>query len=226
MAISSALGTGSLTPGVCTSSTRPTSPFEGQMIYETDTNRVLIWDNAAWVMIADTDQPPGLQLIKAETFTSQPAVQINNCFDVSLYKSYYISFRINTSSASDVFYRFVNGTTPISTSSYVWNRHYGYSSAGAGTGYTYGDLLTYSYFTTSLAWGCGGSANIRLGRIGTPDTVSLNAQSTTGNNGTPYGFRNDVGSGCITSLEINGLYLSSLGAATISGDVEIYGYRK
>lgn len=33
------------------------------MIYETDTNRVLVWDNAAWVMIADTDQPPGLQII-------------------------------------------------------------------------------------------------------------------------------------------------------------------
>lgn len=50
MAISSALGTGSLTPGVCTSSTRPTAPFEGQLVYETDTDRVLIWNNSAWVM--------------------------------------------------------------------------------------------------------------------------------------------------------------------------------
>lgn len=40
--------------GVCTSSTRPASPFEGQMIFETDTHRVLIWDNAAWVEIAST----------------------------------------------------------------------------------------------------------------------------------------------------------------------------
>ena len=38
-----------LRPGVCTSTTRPTAPFEGQMIYETDTNRVLVWDNSAWV---------------------------------------------------------------------------------------------------------------------------------------------------------------------------------
>jgi hypothetical protein len=55
---------------VCTSSTRPAGPFEGQVIYETDTNRVLVWDNAAWVMIADTDSPPGLQLIKTQTIGS------------------------------------------------------------------------------------------------------------------------------------------------------------
>lgn len=70
-----------LRPGVCTSTTRPTAPFEGQMIYESDTNRVLVWDNAAWVMIADTDQPPGLQLVKTQTFTSATtAVNVDNCF--------------------------------------------------------------------------------------------------------------------------------------------------
>jgi hypothetical protein len=51
MAISSALGTGSLTPGVCTSSTRPTAPFEGQMIYETDTKISLIYNGSAWVCL-------------------------------------------------------------------------------------------------------------------------------------------------------------------------------
>ena len=51
MAISSALGTGSLTPGVCTSTTRPTAPFEGQMVYELDTNNTLIYNGSAWVCI-------------------------------------------------------------------------------------------------------------------------------------------------------------------------------
>jgi len=46
------LGIGSLKPGVCTSSTRPASPFDGQMIYETDTDRVLVWNNSAWVQIS------------------------------------------------------------------------------------------------------------------------------------------------------------------------------
>jgi hypothetical protein len=35
-------------PGVCTSTTRPASPFEGQAIFETDTDRVLYWNGSAW----------------------------------------------------------------------------------------------------------------------------------------------------------------------------------
>lgn len=47
MAISS--NTTGLRPGVCTSTTRPTSPYEGQSIYQTDTDTVLFWDGTAWV---------------------------------------------------------------------------------------------------------------------------------------------------------------------------------
>jgi hypothetical protein len=37
-----------LRPGVCTSTTRPTAPYEGQHIYETDTDKVLVWNGTAW----------------------------------------------------------------------------------------------------------------------------------------------------------------------------------
>jgi hypothetical protein len=46
MAISS--NTTGLRPGVCTSTTRPTAPYEGQTIYETDTDKVLIYNGSAW----------------------------------------------------------------------------------------------------------------------------------------------------------------------------------
>jgi microcystin-dependent protein len=35
-------------PGVCTSSTRPTAPYTGQMIFETDTFAMLFWNGSAW----------------------------------------------------------------------------------------------------------------------------------------------------------------------------------
>ena len=38
-----------LRPGVCTSSTRPTSPYNGQVIYETDTTNLYVWNGSAWV---------------------------------------------------------------------------------------------------------------------------------------------------------------------------------
>ena len=46
MAINS-LSTG-FRPGVCTSSTRPTAPFTGQMIFETDTFVLNFWNGSAW----------------------------------------------------------------------------------------------------------------------------------------------------------------------------------
>lgn len=48
MGISQAMGPDSLRGGVCTSTTRPASPFEGQMIYETDTDKILVYNGSAW----------------------------------------------------------------------------------------------------------------------------------------------------------------------------------
>ena len=50
MAISNS-GVG-IRPGVCTSSTRPTAPYEGQMIFETDTDKVLVCNGSAWLYSA------------------------------------------------------------------------------------------------------------------------------------------------------------------------------
>ena len=36
--------------GVCTSTTRPTAPYEGQHIYETDTDIEYVWNGSAWVV--------------------------------------------------------------------------------------------------------------------------------------------------------------------------------
>jgi hypothetical protein len=39
-----------LRPGVCTSTTRPSAPYEGQHIYETDTDLEYVWNGSAWVI--------------------------------------------------------------------------------------------------------------------------------------------------------------------------------
>lgn len=55
MAISSA-NTG-LRAGVCTSTTRPTAPYTGQIIFQTDTGTMHNWDGTAWQFLAPTQQP-------------------------------------------------------------------------------------------------------------------------------------------------------------------------
>lgn len=70
-----------LRPGVCTSSTRPTSPYNGQVIYETDTKQTLVWQGSSWVMLTDADTPPGLELVKTQTIGSGVAsVTVTNAF--------------------------------------------------------------------------------------------------------------------------------------------------
>lgn len=43
-----------LRPGVCTSTSRPSTPFDGMMIYETDTDRLAIWNGTAWTYVTGT----------------------------------------------------------------------------------------------------------------------------------------------------------------------------
>jgi hypothetical protein len=72
MGISQQIGASSaIKAGVCTSSTRPASPFEGQMIYETDTDMVTIWNGTAWRYIASTTPTNGtvLQVVTGSTST-------------------------------------------------------------------------------------------------------------------------------------------------------------
>jgi hypothetical protein len=43
-----------LRPGVCTSTNRPSVPFEGMFIYETDTDLVRVWNGSSWVAVGST----------------------------------------------------------------------------------------------------------------------------------------------------------------------------
>lgn len=54
MPLSSQIGSSRVgKPGVCTSLTRPASPYQGMNIYETDTGKTLLWNGSAWVIVGD-----------------------------------------------------------------------------------------------------------------------------------------------------------------------------
>jgi hypothetical protein len=53
MPLSSVVGAQSIVkPGVCTSSTRPASPYDGQVIYMTDVDQTAVWDGSQWTVLA------------------------------------------------------------------------------------------------------------------------------------------------------------------------------
>ena len=88
-------------PGVIANSgERPASPYEGQVVFQKDTNQTLVWDGSAWVMVHDTDQPPGLQLVKSQEITSSTAtVTVTDAFSND-YNAYRILCR-NISMATE-----------------------------------------------------------------------------------------------------------------------------
>ena len=69
-----------LRPGVCLSTTRPVVPYEGQMVYETDTDMLAIWNGTAWRYIASTTATSGSVL---QVVTNQPTFSDQNITSTS-----------------------------------------------------------------------------------------------------------------------------------------------
>lgn len=85
MAISSN-GLAGLKPGVVdNAAARPSSPFEGQMVYEKDIDMLAIWNGTAWRYIAATTPTNGtvLQIVNATTST-QTANSTGTYIDTTL----------------------------------------------------------------------------------------------------------------------------------------------
>ncbi len=121
-----------MSPYQATSSTRPSAPWVGQTTYETDTNRLLVWNGTAWVIPNSPAQnPTGLELItptsvagtnvtltsSTVTFSAASAASINGCFS-ALYQNYKIEISITSSSQVALQYRFRTAGSDNSTSNY------------------------------------------------------------------------------------------------------------
>jgi len=104
--------------------------FEGMQFFETDTNKMLVFDGSSWVEINNI----GLKLITSSTFSAQSTVAIDNCFS-STYNSYYIIWYAYSSIANYASIRLRAGGTAQSTGS-----NYSYVSFRAISGNSSGVL--------------------------------------------------------------------------------------
>jgi len=118
MGFDAGYGIGSVKPGVCTSSTRPASPFDGQVIYETDTNVVSVYDGAAWATVGPA-AASALTLITAQPFTTQPTVSMAAGIFSAAYKNYLVELEISTTSGNqNLNVRFNAAGTPVTSANY------------------------------------------------------------------------------------------------------------
>jgi hypothetical protein len=117
-------------PGVCTSSTRPVSPYEGQVIYETDTDRTLIWNGSSWY------PPSASTLITSLPSTPTDGQIINYVADST--NGIVWTFRYRSASSSAYKWEFIGGSSlynQVGTNNYNGTKE-------TYTSTSYGDLAT------------------------------------------------------------------------------------
>lgn len=203
-----------LRPGVCTSTSRPSVPFDGQVIYETDTNRLAVWNGTSWIVLADTDTPPGLQLIKTQTIgTAVSSVTVSDVFS-SDFSNYRIVIDGVSASLNNGSFKFVlNGLT-----SGVYGTLFYDLYTGGATGYNRqnnGSFAEIGFTTTNV------SMNTVFDVLG-PNLAQRTHISGQWSQDSYYGwFSFMVGN----TTQYTGFVLSSSTGTTTGGTIRVYGYR-
>ena len=196
---------------------RPASPYEGQVIFQKDTDQLLVWNGTAWVIPNQTTQnPEGFELVKTQVVgTGVSSVTVSNVFSDT-----YDNYKIHWSGASSLATgNGINIQMGSTTSGYFGTMIYA-SYAGAGP-YVVGE--------NSIAnWThCAGAAqnqialDVDLFNPFKTQITSISALMYTdnANAGKKSGWLNDATS--YTSFT----FLVATGTIT-GGTIRVYGYRK
>jgi hypothetical protein len=217
MAISSN-GLAGLKPGVVDSTaTRPSSPFEGQIIFQKDTDQLLVWNGSAWVIPNQTTQNPGgLELVKTQTIgTTVSSVTVTDAFS-STYDNYKIMANSTASTQQSLSIRLGSSTTG----------YYSFLIYGDGGGNT-----LYGYAVNNDSWFAyiGGASGASRPSTTSVDILNPYATSFSRIVNAPYQDTNSIGTinaehRVATSYTDFTLYPAT---GTFSGGtVSVYGYRK
>lgn len=209
MPLSSVLGASTLIkPGVVTSSTRPSVPYEGQLIYETDTDRIAAYNGAAWVT------QNGLQLIKTQTIGSAvSSVEVTGAFS-STYDNYLILVSGGVGS-TNLNLRLTLGSTAT-----------GYSYGGFYVQYSSASVIatatnTATYFDVGYANANAISSRMELESPNLAKRTIIRAQAT-GSSTTWYRF--DYAGFLDNDTQYTSFTLTCSTGTITGGTIRVYGY--
>jgi hypothetical protein len=145
MPFTSVLGASSvIKPGVCTSSTRPSAPYVGQLVFETNTNRLVVFTASGWVY--QTARVTGA------TFTAATSVVFPNSTFTSSSNSYQVVLALTAfpSSASTVTMQVRDNSGTKSSAQYI-GAISGRRDDGAATGLSTSFATSFSIGTAFVS---------------------------------------------------------------------------
>ena len=237
--------------GVCTSTTRPTAPYEGQHIYETDTDIEYVWNGSAWVVnYVSAASPaftgtPSAPTATAGTNTTQlattafantagglvyitggalsgTATNFAGCF-TSTYRNYRIEVTDLTQLVGWCAFRFLQGGTAIGANYYYSLSGRTSSNAIVGDSGAGVTFIGAGYVYQSTATGSMSCSYDIFSPQQAKVTFTTGGYSTM-NSGTSYNFYTG-GAAYDGSAVFDGIQVLTTGAGSMDGNVRIYGYR-
>lgn len=216
MPLSSVVGAQSIVrPGVCTSSTRPASPYDGQVIYETDTDKTLVWNGSGWVFLSTSRaNPGGLDFIKAQTIGSAvSSVTVSDAFS-STYDNYLIVISGGASSAATHMTMQLGSTT---TGYYFsgTNAQYGGASIGIGT------------LSNTSSWYIGRNTSNALSttvNVSMPNLASRTTYTATYADTQTSGYVYTIGGFLDNSTQYTAFTVAPTSGTYTGGTIRVYGY--
>ena len=219
MGVSAAQGSAGLKPGVCTSTTRPSNPFEGQMIYETDTDLSYIYNGSSWQQVSGGTAVgnSGLVYITSATIgTGVSTVEVLSAFNTT-----YDAYKIVATG--------VTGATGAESISMTLGNSGGYTSTGYDSG------MIFNLAGTAVVANGNASAWNFVGAYSTTTGMPLNIDVYSPFAAHPTSFSSvymradayGTPTGTLTGTTSYDRFTITVVAGTITGGtIAIYGYRK
>ena len=220
MGITQQIGASSIIkPGVCTSSTRPASPYEGQMIYETDTDLTYIYGGSAWQQVSGGTAVgnSGLVFVKSQAVgsTAVGSVVVTGAFS-STYDNYFITWQGGTMSGDTALKLQLGSTVTGYYGAFIYTPNYAGTTVS-----TVGDNNATSFTYSGGGNASQAQANFYLSGPNTATRTYINAGQIS--YGTVFGNYTGIELGTTQHTAFTFIPFSGTMA---NGTVSVYGYRK
>jgi hypothetical protein len=207
-----------LRTGVCTSTNRPTTPYEGQVIYETDTDLTYIYNGTAWQQVSGGTAVgnSGLVYVTSATIGSGvSSVTVSSCFSAT-YDNYLIMTTGGVTSA-EVNMRVTLGSTAT-----------GYYFSGLYVQYT-STTVTGRASANDTSWDAGyGNTNSCSSRIELENPFNAKRtiiRSAATNPGTTS-YMNSYAGFLDNATSYTAFTITPAGGTMTGGTIRVYGYRQ
>jgi hypothetical protein len=197
----------------------PSSPIEGLIVFQKDTNELKIYDGSVWVSVLDTDTPPACSLLYNNTFSNSAGFTINNVFNSS-FRSYRLVYSITSgnTSGSNTFFQLRSGSTNIASGYY--NRLWYFTGTSPATA-VQDNVAQWEWMMYHANIISSGHIDFYNPAVAAGKTVSWSGSAWGGANNITF-----MGNGYNGNTSVcDGLNITAYGN-NISGIIKIYGFRE